>query len=91
MDGKLLHHAVHRRRQFLQTGALLRLDDVLRETRRLLLGFGEVVEQTALVLGHGLAPRLDQGGNRGVGLAVPALLDQDLLPLADQILQFGQI
>jgi hypothetical protein len=59
MDGKLLHHAVYRRRKFLQTGALFRLDDVLRQTRRLLLGFGEVVKQTALVLGRGLAPRLD--------------------------------
>ena len=86
-----MHHAFDRRRQFLQTGALLCLDDVLRETRRLLLGFGKVVEQPAFVLGHGLAPRLDQGGNRGVGLAVPALLDQDLLPLADKVLQFGQV
>jgi hypothetical protein len=79
------------RRSSTLSSALLRLDDILRETRRLLLGLGELIEQPAFVFSHGLVPRLDQGGDRGVGLAVTAPLDQDLLPLADQILQFGQV
>jgi hypothetical protein len=56
-----------------------------------LLGFGKLVQQPVLVLGHGLAPRLDQGRNRRVGLTVPALLDHDLLLLADKVLQVGQV
>ena len=67
MDGELLHHAIDRRGELLQAGALLGLDDVLRQARRLLLGLGKLVEQAALVLGDGLAARLLQGRDGRLG------------------------
>ena len=87
MDRELLHDAVDRRGQQLQLGALLGLDQVLRQAGRLLFGLAELVEQGAAIFGLGLRARLDERRDRRLGFAVAALLDGELLLLLDQLLQ----
>ena len=89
--GELLHHAVDRRRQKLQPGLLLGLDQLLGEPDRLLLRLGELVGQGAPVFGLRLAARLADRGNRRFRLLQMALLDAELLLLLDQQLQRLQI
>ena len=46
---RLLDHTIHRRSEQLKLGSLLGLYDVLRECAGLLLGFRQIVEQSATV------------------------------------------
>ena len=87
VDRELLHHAVDRRRQALQPGLLLGLDQFLGEPARLLLGLGEFVGQRVPVFGRGLVARLADRRHRRLGFLQMALLDGELLLLLDQQLQ----
>src|SRR5262249_18687116 len=91
MDRKLLHNTVDRRDEILQSRALLGLDDILRQPGGLLLSLGQFIKQCALIFGGRPDPGFDQPGNRFPDLAVPALLHQKVLLLADQLLEVGQV
>ena len=88
---KLLHHAVDRRGERLELGSLLGLDHVLGKAGGLLFGLGQLVKTGAAILRRSLGAGFGQRGNRGVGFAVVALLNQEFLLLGDEILVLGQI
>ena len=91
VHGQLLHHAIDRCRQHLQLRSSFRFDHVLGKARRLLFGFGQLVEERATVLRFDLSPCFDQHGNRGIGLVQLALLHQEVLLMADKVLILGEI
>jgi hypothetical protein len=91
MNGELLHDAIDRRGQMLEFRAPLCLDHVLRSARSLLLGFRECVIGRAPILRGGLFPRLLQQSDGRIGFAQPALLQDEILLKADEILKLGEI
>ncbi len=91
MNGELLHDAVDRRGQMLKFRALVCLDHLLRSACSLLLGLCERVIGRAAILGGGPFPRFLQQGDGRIGLAQPALLQDEILLEADQFLIFGKI
>src|SRR6266568_930685 len=91
VNRELLHDAVDRRSQMLKFRAPLRLDYFLRSARRLLLSFRKCVIGGTPILRGGPFFRFLQQGNGRVGFAQPALLQDEILLKADQLLIFGEI
>jgi hypothetical protein len=91
MHRKLLHHAVERRGKGLQPDALARLDQIVLERPGLGFRRREIARETAAIFGERLRPRLLDRRHRRFGFAQLALLDEQLLLLANEILQVGQI
>ena len=91
VHAELLHHAVDRRREELQLGPALGLDDVPAERGDLLIGLGEIVEQGAAALGRDPVARLLQRCRRCIDLAHLAALDDEVLLHSDEVLVFGEV
>ena len=84
---QLLHDTVDRRGKDLLPGLLLPLDDVLGKARGSLLGFREIVVERPAVFRFRLYPGLGEFGHCRLGLVQLALLDKDVMLLADQVLK----
>ena len=91
VHAELLHHAVDRRREELQLGPALGLDDVPAERGNLLIGLGEIVEQSAAALGRDPVARLLQRRRGCIDLAHLAALDDEVLLHSDEVLVFGEV
>ena len=91
MDRELLHHAIDRSGQLLKPGPLLGLDQVLRQSARLLFGLGEFIGKRMPVFRRSLAARLADRGDGRFGLVQMALLDIQFLLLLDQELDHLEI
>jgi hypothetical protein len=55
-----------------------------------LLGFGKLVSRPRSYSAY-LAARLNESGDRSIGLAIPVFLHRDPSLLTNKVLQFGQI
>ena len=91
VHAELLHHAVDRRREELQLGPAFGLDDVPAERGNLLIGLGEIVEQSAAALGRDPVARLLQRRRGCIDLAHLAALDDEVLLHSDEVLVFGEV
>lgn len=56
-----------------------------------MFGFGQLIEQDAAILRFRLGTRFGERPNRRFRFALPALLDQEFMLLADEILKFAEI